>query len=112
MRGGGAILYDISDDGEIFALEGLAMPPYVSSYTVTPKTAGAPATIQFPFPIPGGANSAGSAPITVNRNYKSPRMYDFNLAVERKLPLNTILSVAYAGSKGVHLWQPQREINP
>lgn len=112
MRGGAAILYDLSNDGEIFGLEGLAMPPYVNSYVVTPKTSGAPSTIQFPFPIPGGASSVGSAPVTINRNYKSPRMYDFNLSVERKLPLNTILSVAYAGSRGLHLWQPQREINP
>ena len=35
-----------------------------------------------------------------------------NLAVERQLPWDTILSVAYAGSRGVHLWQPISEDNP
>jgi hypothetical protein len=100
--------------GEVFELEGIGMPPYVASYTVTPSTGG-PKTIQFPFPIPSGAVTGslqGTAPTSVNHDYKSPRMYDFNLAIERKLPSDTILSVAYAGSRGLHLWQPITEDNP
>ena len=110
LRGGAAILYDLANMGEVFELEGLGMAPFVLSYTVTPKSTGAPATIQFPFPII--TTNPVISPITVNHSYKTPRMYDFNLAVERKLPFDTILSVAYAGSKGLHLWQPIAEANP
>jgi hypothetical protein len=115
VKGGAAILYDLTDSGEVFELEGVSMPPYVSGYTVTPETAGAPATVQFPLPLPSGASAGslkGTSPVSINRNYKTPRMYDFNLAIERKLPLDTVLSVAYAGSRGVHLWQPAQEANP
>ena len=91
------------------------MPPFVVSYVVSPTTPGAPKMFQLPFPIPTGVGTGslqGSAPTSVNYNYKQPRMYDFNLAVERQLPWDTILSVAYAGSRGVHLWQPISEDNP
>ena len=115
LRGGAAILYDIANIGEVYELEGIGMPPFVVSYVVAPTAAGAPKTFQLPFPIPAGVVTGslqGSAPTTVNYNYQQPRMYDFNLAVERKLPGDTILSVAYAGSRGVHLWQPISEANP
>jgi hypothetical protein len=39
-------------------------------------------------------------------------MYDFNLAIERQLPWEMILNVAYAGSRGLNLWQPVSEANP
>ncbi len=115
LRGGAAILYDLANMGEVFELEGIGMPPFVVSYVVTPSTPGAPKAIQFPFPIPAGVVAGslqGTAPTSVNYNYQTPRMYDFNLTIERKLPFDTILSVAYAGSRGLHLWQPISEDNP
>jgi hypothetical protein len=39
-------------------------------------------------------------------------MFDFNLAIERQLPWEMILNVAYAGSRGLNLWQPVSEANP
>ena len=128
VRGGGALLYDIANIGAVFGLEGLAMPPFVTSYTATPcaawtvpsqpapascPTGSGPATLVLPLPLPvntGGLQ--GTAPTTIDRNYKSPRMIDYNLAVEQQLPRNIILSVAFAGSRGLHLWQPAAEANP
>ena len=122
LKGGFAILYDLSNIGAVFGLAGLGQPPYATSYVVTPTTpvvitpGGAPTTIptiQFPFPIPVNTGTlSGTSPTTVDPNYKSPHIFDFNLAIERQLPGAMILSVAYAGSHGVNLWQPADEINP
>ena len=114
LRGGFGIMYDVANFGAVFGLEGLAMPPFVTSAVVTPASGG-PATLQIPFPVPATALSGslrGTSPTTVNRNYESPHMWDYNLALEQELPWNTVLSVAYAGSRGMNLWQPVAEANP
>ena len=38
-------------------------------------------------------------------NYDTPRIVDYNLSVERQLPGGIALSIAYAGSRGMDLWQ-------
>jgi hypothetical protein len=58
------------------------------------------------------APGAGGSPTSINRDYKSPHMYDYNLAIEQQLPFETILNVAYAGSRGLNLFQPAKEVNP
>ena len=113
FKGGGAILYDIANNGGVFQLVGLALPPNVVSYTVTPTTAGAPSTLVLPFPLPAGVSGLqGTAPTDINFNYKSPHLISYNLAIERELPGQIILNVAYAGSRGLNLWQPVSEENP
>ena len=118
LRGGAAILYDIANLGEIFSLAGLGMPPYAPSYTITPTTpidanGDRVPKLVLPLPVPATTSGLqGTSPTTIDRNYRSPRMIDFNLAVEQQLPSNIILSVAYAGSRGTHLWQPVSEANP
>ncbi len=58
---------------------------------------------------PGAALTTGiAAPITIttlNPNLKPPEAWNWNVTVERQLPLNSVLSVAYVGRKGLHGWQ-------
>ncbi len=117
LKGGFAILYDLANIGALFQLEGLAMPPYAVSYTVTPSSVipnfVTPKTLVLPFPVPPSTGTlSGTAPTSANYNYKSPHMLDYNLAIERQLPWDVLLSVAYAGSRGLNLWQPADEVNP
>lgn len=112
VRGGAAILYDISNLGGLFAIEGAGMPPFATTYTVTNPTS-KPSTLTLPFAIPVTNGSLqNTSPTTIQQNYKSPHMIDFNLDVERQLPFDMALSVAYAGSRGLDLWQPGNEANP
>jgi hypothetical protein len=53
------------------------------------------------------ANSA----VTVYYHAGQPYNIQYNLIVQRQLASNTAISVAYVGSRGVHLWQ-QLEGNP
>jgi hypothetical protein len=112
LKGGAALLYDLANIGGVFGLAGLATPPYATSFVVTPTTGG-PATLTLPFPIPATTGTLqGTAPTSINRDYNSPHMFDYNLAIERQLPWEMILNVAYAGSRGLNLWQPVSEANP
>jgi hypothetical protein len=112
VKGGFALLYDLANIGGVFGLAGLGTPPYATSYVLTP-TSGGPATLTLPFPVPASTgNLQGTAPTSIDRNYNSPHMYDYNLAIERQLPGDMILNVAYAGSRGLNLWQPVSEANP
>jgi hypothetical protein len=42
---------------------------------------------------------------TLNPNLKPPTAYNWNVTVQRKLPLNTVLSAAYVAHRGNHAWQ-------
>lgn len=59
---------------------------------------------------PGGT-SANSLPLTVTTqsiDFKNPEAWNWNFTVEREFYLNSLLSVAYVGRRGLHL---QRESN-
>jgi hypothetical protein len=59
---------------------------------------------------PGGTSS-NNLPLTVttqSRDFKNPEALNWNFTVEREFYLNSILSVAYVGRRGLHL---QRESN-
>ena len=59
---------------------------------------------------PGGTTT-NSLPLTVTSQsiaFKNPEAWNWNFTVEREMPLNSILSVAYVGRRGLH---QQRESN-
>jgi hypothetical protein len=74
---------------------------------------GQPATFQngFPLPVPVSIPSNGIIPVTsalisqsfdvINLNFKNPYVETWNVAVQRSLPHNLVLDVAYLGSHGV-----------
>jgi hypothetical protein len=56
------------------------------------------------------SNLANSV-VTVDYHASQPYNIQYHLAVQRQLASNTAVSIAYVGSRGVHLWQ-QLEGNP
>ena len=54
---------------------------------------------------------AGIALSTIDYNSKQPYMFQYNLSIERQLPGQVALTVAYVGGRGIHLWDVQ-EGNP
>ena len=61
---------------------------------------------------PGG-NSTTSPPLTVttqSKAFKNPEAWNWNFTVERQIPWNSIVSVAYVGRRGLHL-QREADIN-
>ncbi len=59
---------------------------------------------------PGGT-STNNIPLTVttqSKAFKNPEAYNWNFTVERQMPWNSVLSLAYVGRRGLH---QQREAN-
>jgi len=111
LRGGGGIYYDVGNLGGAFVNEAFGSYPAIS-YTFTNPTN---AVVTFPITFPTvdsilSSNQANSA-VTIYYGAGQPYNIQYNLVIQRQLARNVAISVAYVGSRGVHLWQ-QLEGNP
>ncbi len=100
IRGGAGVFYDRPQGNTVFDL--LQNPPT----TLQP-------TLFFGRMQNIGSGDVLLAPpnlIAIDREGKIPTTYAFNIGVQRKLPLDTILDVSYVGTTGSHLLQ-RRNIN-
>jgi Carboxypeptidase regulatory-like domain/TonB-dependent Receptor Plug Domain len=100
IRGGGGMFYDRPQGNVVFDL--LTNPPT----TLVPT---------FFFGRMQELNSgqvllAPPALVAYDRAGNSPTSYSFNMGVQKKLPLQSVLDVSYVGSLGAHLLQ-RRNIN-
>jgi Carboxypeptidase regulatory-like domain/TonB dependent receptor len=101
LRGGGGFYYDIATIGSALQQDVLGTPPL--SYQAGTST---PTQLQLPldrfFTVP--ENFEGAQLQSVDYYAKQPYLIQYNLSLERQLPSNTALSMAYVGSRGIHLW--------
>jgi hypothetical protein len=100
VRGGFGMFYDIVNMMSNATVETSGTPPFSSIASLTNPT--------FPYAeVPSVTSTAvSSAPRsirTIDYNFRQPYLLGYNLAIERQLPGNMVLSVAYAGSRGVHI---------
>jgi len=101
VRGGFGWLYDVTSIAA--GLSGSSFtPPFSVSSTVSFSPTN-PTLLTLPLVFPAAA--AGKSLAGVNWNMQQPQMYQYNLAIERQLPGSMALTVAYAGSRGLHLLQ-------
>jgi hypothetical protein len=58
---------------------------------------------------PGASLNSTVAPAltvtTLNKNLKAPVRWNWNFSIERELPLNSTVSIAYVGARGTHNWR-------
>jgi Carboxypeptidase regulatory-like domain/TonB dependent receptor len=111
VRGGAGIYFDVGNLGGVFSNEASGSYPAISYSFTNPANA----VVTFPITPPTvdsilSSNQANSA-VTVYYGAGQPYNIQYNLVVQRQLARNTAISVAYVGSRGVHLWQ-QLEGNP
>jgi hypothetical protein len=111
VRGGGGIYYDVGNLGGAFINESDGSYPAILSAIANPANA----VVKFPVTLPTIASvlSSNLANTVVTADYNAGQPYNiqYNLTVQRQLAGNTAVSVAYVGTRGVHLWQ-QLEGNP
>ncbi len=113
VRGGFDYLYDLVDlqTGANLLQTQIATPPF--SQRLQGNNINLAASVGngggLPFQFPASTGSLAYRP--TDWNLKQPAMLVYNLAVERQLPFNMSLSVAYAGSQGRHL-MAEREGDP
>ncbi|MGI9106835.1 MAG: TonB-dependent receptor domain-containing protein [Pyrinomonadaceae bacterium] len=55
------------------------------------------------FPVPQLERGIGNSIRPVEYNLKNPNVHVYNLNVQRELPFDTVVTIGYAGSRGIHL---------
>ena len=103
VRGGFALLYDLGNNNNIFT-SGLELHPPGGSTSYVSTNLGFPITAVPP-------EAAGKTVSTWDYHMQQPHMLHYNLTVERQIPGNMLLSVGYAGTRGLNLIQ-RKEGNP
>jgi len=104
VRGGFGLLYDIGNLGNALSAGAGAMPPFASLSTVRPT-----GVLTLPLTFP--ADTAGKALRVVDYHLQQPHLLQYNLTLERQLPLGMAMTLAYGGSRGMNLIQT-KEGNP
>ncbi len=105
VKGGFGLLYDIATLGFSLFQTNLT-PPWGSSSSASNSvqfTGGPPTVVPTPLPLTFTQSNLGKTLNGIQWNLKQPQMLQYNLAIERQLPGNLALSVAYSGSRGTHI---------
>lgn len=111
VRGGFGLLYDliVGPQVGVFTLQSqLATPPFSQRYNAVNPPA---SSITFPINVSIFSAAAALAPRPIDYNIRQPHMLTYNLTLERQLPFDMTLTLAYVGSRGIDLTQT-REGNP
>ena len=100
VRGGFGVYYDVANIDSVLYEHQIGTPPSASIQSVLYAPFGATPTLTLPVNFAG----ASSAIVTSDYHAKQPYSMQYNLSVERQLPGGLALTLAYVGSRGVHLW--------
>ena len=123
IRGGGGIFYFPGNGAISASPTALGDGYYVSNTVYTgpspgpPNTPPAGASLANPFVsglVTPPSNLVGSAISTRFHTAITPLSTQWNMSVQRRLPLDLLLETAYAGNRGEHLWMSldQNAVNP
>jgi len=96
IRGGFAELFDLGMFAQALAIATTGTPPFASNSVVT-----TPGTLTLPLSFPPSA--AGKSLRTQDYHMRQPRLLSYNLTVERQLPARMVVTLAYAGSRGLNV---------
>jgi hypothetical protein len=125
LRGGGGFFYDTRMN-DLFNNAWIGSIPFVQSYSSSNTSATDPtatfsnpygkATNPFPATLPLPSTVTFSTPMAViafdpSGNFKTPLMYNWNIAVEQQITPTLSSRIAYVASHGSHLFTCP-EINP
>jgi hypothetical protein len=104
VLGGAGMYYDISQLGSSLIEESTGMPPFAYNGGLPPGP------LSFPAPpmstTAGGPLGIPSQPSFDAADYyaKQPYLLQYNLAMDQQLPGGVALTLAYVGTRGVHLF--------
>jgi hypothetical protein len=97
LRGGFGLLDFVGGYAGILLNSVDTKPPFSSRSTITSNIAFPIATI----PV----SAAGKDIANLDFHQKQPHLLQYNFTLERQLPADVTLSLSYAGSRGLNLWE-------
>jgi carboxypeptidase family protein/TonB-dependent receptor-like protein len=110
IRGGFGLLYDLANITGAAQINATATPPF--SYTYQLTCANTPTACTFPQPNTSVASTLRTFALRmIDYNLPQAHIMQYNLTLERQLPKGVVVSIAYAGSRGLNLTQ-SKEGNP
>lgn len=103
IRGGFGILSDIANLTSASDVENTGMPPFSSTVVINnglcfPSCTVVPSINQIVF-------GTGGSLRMIEYNQAQPRLLSYNFTLERQLPGSMMISVGYAGSRGINILQ-------
>ncbi len=91
LRGGYGIFFNTNNQQNLIVT--VTNPPATPRLSIANPT----------FPVPPFDRGVGNTIRPVEWNLKNPNVHQWNLNVQRKLPFDSVLTLGYAGARGIHL---------
>lgn len=93
----------------------LVNPPFAGLFPYSQKITSGKAALTLDSPY-GGSGKASVSPVGIDKNFQLPSNQQWNLTVQRGLGSSNVITVAYVGNKGSHLFRSynvnQAEVDP
>lgn len=93
LRGGYALIFNTNNQQNLIVT--VTNPPFTPRFSIANPT----------FPNPPFERGVGNTIRPVEWNIKNPYMQTWNLSVQQQLPAQFVVTLGYAGSRGIHLWR-------
>jgi hypothetical protein len=93
LRGGYALIFNTNNQQNLIVT--VTNPPFTPRFSIANPT----------FPNPPFERGVGNTIRPVEWNIKNPYMQTWNLTVQQQLPAQFVVTLGYAGSRGIHLWR-------
>jgi len=104
-------LVNIPTTGPATVTQGCNVPPALSNPGVRIST-GFPVTVPTPTATPSAQLSPNPQPSTqapavgaFDRNIKNPSVHEWDLTIQRELPMHFVAEIGYIGKRGTHLYR-------
>jgi hypothetical protein len=102
VRSGVGLLYDVASFNAMIGALTAGVPPDGLGYSVSFLPGDATATFTIPFTV--DLNRIVPSATNIDYHLRQPKMVQYNLTIEQQLPWSSVLTVAYAGSRGYDLF--------
>ena len=99
VRGGFGLLYDVGNIGSALVQDATGKPPWNKQSQLSNP----PPLTSLPLRLP--PENVGKYQRPIDYNYSQPHNLQFNLTVQRQLPFDMALTLAYSGARGLNLSQ-------
>ncbi|HKP73436.1 MAG TPA: TonB-dependent receptor, partial [Pyrinomonadaceae bacterium] len=96
LRGGYGLYFNTNNQQNLIVT--VTNPPATPRVIVSSSP-----TLRLTFPVPQLERGVGNSIRPVEYNLKNPNVHVYNLNVQRQLPFDTVVTLGYAGSRGIHL---------